>query len=130
MDICIVINLLIVVKQRRHFMAERLHMADIPPVSDEELQELIDEVRVINQVLLQIRQPPQKKTVPATLTAASPAFFLTAGAVRHDSVGADYFAFINATVVSSMRLEKPHSLSYQLDTFTRRPPLNLVRVSS
>src|SRR5436853_22371 len=28
-----------------------------------------------------------------------------------------YLADINATVVSSMRLEKPHSLSYQDDTF-------------
>jgi hypothetical protein len=27
-----------------------------------------------------------------------------------------YFALINATVVSSIRFEKPHSLSYQLDT--------------
>ncbi len=32
-----------------------------------------------------------------------------------------HFAFISATVVSSMRLEKPHSLSYQLETFTSRP---------
>jgi hypothetical protein len=40
----------------------------------------------------------------------------------------DYFAFISATVVSSMRLEKPHSLSYQDDTFTRRPE-TLVRVA-
>lgn len=30
-------------------------------------------------------------------------------------------AAISATVVSSIRLLKPHSLSYQLDTFTRRP---------
>lgn len=40
-----------------------------------------------------------------------------------------YFAAISATVVSSMRLLKPHSLSYQLDTLTRRP-LTLVRVAS
>src|SRR4029077_8389929 len=32
-----------------------------------------------------------------------------------------YFAFIKATVVSNMRLENPHSLSYQLETLTRRP---------
>jgi hypothetical protein len=32
-----------------------------------------------------------------------------------------YFAVINATVVSSMRLEKPHSLSYQLPTLTNVP---------
>ena len=41
----------------------------------------------------------------------------------------DYFAFISATVVSSMRFEKPHSLSYHDDTFTRRPD-TLVRVAS
>src|ERR1700739_842082 len=34
---------------------------------------------------------------------------------------AAYCAFASATAVSSMRVEKPHSLSYQLDTFTRRP---------
>src|SRR5690606_32605500 len=34
---------------------------------------------------------------------------------------ADYLAFIKATVVSSMRLEKPHSLSYQDETLTRLP---------
>ena len=32
-----------------------------------------------------------------------------------------YLAAINAMVTSSMRFEKPHSLSYQLDTFTNRP---------
>jgi hypothetical protein len=32
-----------------------------------------------------------------------------------------FFAAIRAIVVSSIRLENPHSLSYQLDTFTRRP---------
>lgn len=41
----------------------------------------------------------------------------------------DYFAFANATAVSSMRFEKPHSLSYQLDTLTRRPD-TLVSVAS
>ena len=40
-----------------------------------------------------------------------------------------YFAATSATVVSSIRLEKPHSLSYQLETFTSRP-LTLVRVES
>ena len=39
------------------------------------------------------------------------------GGARRDT----YFAFANATAVSSMRFENPHSLSYQLDTFTRRP---------
>ena len=41
----------------------------------------------------------------------------------------DYLAFISATVVSSMRLLKPHSLSYHDETFTRRPD-TLVRVAS
>ncbi len=43
---------------------------------------------------------------------------------------AAYFAAINATVMSSMRLEKPHSLSYQLSTFTRVPPMTRVWVAS
>ena len=43
--------------------------------------------------------------------------------------GTDHLALTSATVVSSIRLEKPHSLSYQLVTFTRRP-LTLVRVLS
>jgi len=38
-------------------------------------------------------------------------------------------AFISATVASSIRLLKPHSLSYQLLTFTRRPD-TLVSVAS
>src|SRR3569832_1845965 len=40
-----------------------------------------------------------------------------------------YFAFIKATVVSSMRLKKPHSLSYQDETLTSRP-LTLVKVKT
>lgn len=43
--------------------------------------------------------------------------FLTA----YEMLRARYFALASATVVSSIRFEKPHSLSYQLDTFTRRP---------
>src|SRR6266853_3655906 len=39
-------------------------------------------------------------------------------------------AFINATVASSIRLLKPHSLSYQEDTFTSVPADTLVRVAS
>jgi hypothetical protein len=35
-----------------------------------------------------------------------------------------------ASVVSSMRLEKPHSLSYQDSTFTSVPPMTLVSVAS
>ncbi len=40
-----------------------------------------------------------------------------------------YLAAINATVVSSIRLLNPHSLSYQLETLTRRPE-TLVSVAS
>ena len=47
----------------------------------------------------------------------------------HRRRGGDYFAAISATVVSSIRLEKPHSLSYQLDTLTSRPD-TLVSVES
>ena len=63
------------------------------------------------------------------------------GVQRHIEVGADedalapgcarshdlvetqdlHAAAISATVVSSMRFEKPHSLSYQASTFTSRP---------
>lgn len=46
-----------------------------------------------------------------------------------DAEAGQPFAFIHATVVSSMRLEKPHSLSYQEHTLTRRPE-TLVRVAS
>ena len=40
-----------------------------------------------------------------------------------------HIADISATVVSSIRLENPHSLSYQLDTLTRRP-VTFVSVAS
>src|SRR5215472_17027958 len=39
-------------------------------------------------------------------------------------------ALDQAIVVSSMRLEKPHSLSYQANTFTNVPSMILVRVAS
>ncbi len=39
-------------------------------------------------------------------------------------------AAISASVISSMRLEKPHSLSYQLSTLTRVPPITRVWVAS
>src|ERR1700691_513828 len=39
-------------------------------------------------------------------------------------------AWDQAIVVSSMRLEKPHSLSYQAHTFTSVPPTTLVSVAS
>src|SRR4051812_14767100 len=45
------------------------------------------------------------------------------------AIARPYFAAIQARVTSSMRLEKPHSLSYQLETFTRRPD-TFVRVES
>ena len=41
-----------------------------------------------------------------------------------------YFALMNATAVSSMRLLNPHSLSYQADTFTSVPFDTLVSVES
>ena len=41
-----------------------------------------------------------------------------------------YFAAISAAVMSSMRLEEPHSLSYQASTFTSVPPVTLVSVLS
>ncbi len=44
--------------------------------------------------------------------------------------GETYFAAISALVMSSMRLEKPHSLSYQLNTFTNVPPMTRVWVAS
>src|SRR6185437_7135756 len=49
--------------------------------------------------------------------------------VRHAKEVHPYFAAIQAITTSSMRLEKPHSLSYQLDTFTSRPE-TLVSVAS
>lgn len=56
-----------------------------------------------------------------------PAF---AGLFHCDIDGLVYFAAINAKVVSSMRLLKPHSLSYQLNTFTMVPPITRVCVLS
>jgi hypothetical protein len=41
-----------------------------------------------------------------------------------------YFARIIASVMSSMRFEKPHSLSYQLSTLTSVPPMTRVWVAS
>ena len=41
-----------------------------------------------------------------------------------------YFAAISAAVMSSMRLEKPHSLSYHEHTFTSVPPMTWVSVAS
>ena len=41
-----------------------------------------------------------------------------------------YFAAISAAVMSSMRLLKPHSLSYQASTFASVPPVTLVSVAS
>jgi len=42
-------------------------------------------------------------------------------ALLHVQCISGYSAFINARQLSSMRLEKPHSLSYQASTFRRRP---------
>ncbi len=41
-----------------------------------------------------------------------------------------YLAFDQASVVSSMRLENPHSLSYHAQTFTSVPSMTLVSVAS
>ena len=41
-----------------------------------------------------------------------------------------YLAFINATVVSSIRFENPHSLSYQATTLTRLPLITFVNSAS
>src|SRR5690606_33083627 len=51
------------------------------------------------------------------------------GSRPSDAAASDYLADISATVVSSMRLEKPHSLSYHEPTLTRLPE-TLVRPSS
>ena len=48
---------------------------------------------------------------------------------RWDS-GGHQPAFISATVVSSIRFEKPHSLSYHAMTLTSRPSMTLVRLES
>ncbi len=41
-----------------------------------------------------------------------------------------HFAAISATSASSMRFEKPHSLSYQLADLHQRAPITLVSVAS
>lgn len=41
-----------------------------------------------------------------------------------------YFAFTRAMVVSSMRLENPHSLSYHANTLTNLPSITFVRPAS
>ena len=41
-----------------------------------------------------------------------------------------YFALTSATVVSSIRFENPHSLSYQAITLTIVPSMTLVSVAS
>ena len=51
------------------------------------------------------------------------------GSAGRTPTARDYLAFISATVVSSMRFEKPHSLSYHDDTLTSRPD-TLVSVES
>jgi len=50
--------------------------------------------------------------------------------VALDQYRRHYFALMNAMVVSSIRLEKPHSLSYQPPTFTSMPSDTLVMVAS
>lgn len=62
-------------------------------------------------------QPPR----PAGSEARRPA--------GHRAESADQAA-IMASAVSSMRFEKPHSLSYQAQTLTKVPPVTLVSVAS
>ena len=51
--------------------------------------------------------------------------------IHPDAIGfTTYFAAISASVVSSMRLLKPHSLSYQAQTLTSVPPMTCVSVAS
>jgi hypothetical protein len=61
------------------------------------------------------------------LVHASGFFFAVALGGRGSRI---YFAAISASVVSSMRFEKPHSLSYHEHTLTSVPPMTLVRVLS
>ncbi len=72
--------------------------------------------------------------VVATLCDLCASVVQSSGASAADDLsvprGSHQGAFISATVTSSMRLEKPHSLSYQLTTFTRRPSITLVRGDS
>ena len=50
--------------------------------------------------------------------------------MRRMGIRRSALAFAQASVVSSMRLEKPHSLSYQEQTFTSVPSMTLVSVAS
>ena len=70
------------------------------------------------------RAPAGQPARPADRGAAD-----WARAARPWSFRSRHFALISATVVSSIRFEKPHSLSYQLDTLTSRPD-TLVSVES
>src|SRR5690606_37085564 len=55
---------------------------------------------------------------------------LASAATNGGSAASPYVAFINAVVVSNIRLLNPHSLSYQAHTFTRVPSETLVSVAS
>ncbi len=62
---------------------------------------------------------------------ATPSLLRQNGTARQSRrCGQSYLAAISASVVSSMRLEKPHSLSYQLNTFTKVPSITRVWVLS
>ena len=73
-------------------------------------------LHVLNHSLLHMRGRPDASAGPSL-----------AGCVAERAA---YFAASNASVMSSMRLEKPHSLSYQASTLTKVPPVTLVRVLS
>ena len=77
-----------------------------------------------------IRPAPTNEANQESPTYAAPSACCPVGRFDFGAAGGkNYLADISATVVSSMRFEKPHSLSYQDDTFTRRPD-TLVRVAS
>ena len=67
-----------------------------------------------------------------SVSASSASVPLMSARARHPSPadGGAQGALISAMVVSSMRLEKPHSLSYHDTTFTKRPSMTFVSGAS
>ena len=72
------------------------------------------------------RQQPARGTTIAPLGARSPG----AGLRRVVGPGDHFFACDQARATSSMRFEKPHSLSYHDTAFTRLPSVTSVWVAS
>src|SRR5690606_15288822 len=79
------------------------------------------------------RSPARISLSSAAASAAASRLLIRARASRRAASARAqlhrHFALTSATVVSSIRFEKPHSLSYQLLTLTRRPE-TLVSVAS